>query len=55
MKELLTKLVNGESSMEDVLKAIEEETKDRVPRSRLNDKNDEIKELKEQLTSRDRS
>ena len=53
MEELLEKLANGESTVEDVLKAIEEETKDRVPRSRLNDKNDEIKELKEQLTSRD--
>lgn len=53
MKDLLTKLVNGESNIDDVLKAIEEDQKDRVPRSRLNDKNDEIKELKEQLTSRD--
>lgn len=53
MKELLAKLVNGEVSQEDVLKAIEDETKDRVPRSRLNDKNDEIKELKDQLASRD--
>ncbi|MGA4517211.1 phage scaffolding protein [Solibacillus silvestris] len=53
MKELLEKLVIGESHIEDVLKAIEDDSKDRVPRSRLNDKNDEIKELKEQLTSRD--
>ncbi|PIC73334.1 phage scaffolding protein [Sporosarcina sp. P17b] len=53
MKELLTKLSIGESTVEDVLQAIEEDSKDRVPRSRLNDKNDEIKELKEQLTARD--
>ena len=53
MKELLAKLASGESTVEDVLKVIEEDAKDRVPRSRLNDKNDEIKDLKEQLTSRD--
>ncbi|MGG0666960.1 phage scaffolding protein [Lederbergia citrisecunda] len=52
MKELLEKLANGESSVDDVLKVIEEDAKDRVPRSRLNDKNDEIKELKEQLDAR---
>lgn len=53
MKELLTSLVNGETTVEDVLAKIEADTKDRVPRSRLNDKNEEIKELKEQLTQRD--
>lgn len=53
MKELLEKLVNNETGVDEVLAAIEADTKDRVPRSRLNDKNDEIKELKEQLSQRD--
>jgi hypothetical protein len=53
MKELLEKLTKGESTVDDVLKAIEDSKKDFVPRSRLNDKNDEIKELKEEILNRD--
>ncbi|NYV64643.1 phage scaffolding protein [Bacillus sp. Gen3] len=53
MKELLEKLAKGETTVEDVLKAIDEADKDKVPRSRLNDKIDEIKELDKQLKERD--
>lgn len=53
MKELLEKLAKGEATVEDVLKAIDDNQKDYVPRSRLNDKNDEIKEFQQQLKQRD--
>lgn len=53
MKELLERLANNEATVEEVLTQIEADAKDKVPRSRLNDKNDEIKELKLQLTQRD--
>jgi myosin heavy subunit len=53
MKELLEKLAKGESTVEDVLKAIDEADKEKVPRSRLNDKNEEIKELKAEIKQRD--
>jgi myosin heavy subunit len=54
MKELLEKLANGEATVDDVLKAIDEADKDKVPRTRLNDKIDEIKELQGQLSDRDK-
>lgn len=54
MKELLEQLANGEKSVDDVLKAIDEADKEKVPRSRLNDKIEEIKELQEQLDDRDK-
>jgi hypothetical protein len=53
MKELLDKLSKGEATVEEVLKAIDDNQKDYVPRSRLNDKNDEIKELKDEIKQRD--
>jgi DNA repair exonuclease SbcCD ATPase subunit len=53
MKELLEKLSKGETTVEEVLKAIDDNQKDYVPRSRLNDKNDEIKDLKDELKNRD--
>ena len=53
MKELLEKLAKGETTVDDVLAAIDEADKEKVPRSRLNDKNDEIKELKAELSNRD--
>lgn len=53
MKELLEALSKGEKTVEDVLKAIDEADKEKVPRSRLNDKIAEVKDLKEQLKERD--
>lgn len=54
MKELLEKLAKGETTVDDVLKAIDEADKEKVPRSRLNDKIDEIKDLTTQLQDRDK-
>lgn len=54
MKELLEKLFKGEGSVDEVLAVIENEKKDMVPRSRLNDKNDEIKDLKAEIDNRDK-
>ena len=53
MKELLEKLAKGETTVDDVLAAIDEADKEKVPRSRLNDKNNELKELKAELSNRD--
>lgn len=53
MKELLEKLSKGETTVEEVLSAIDNDKKDYVPRSRLNDKNDEIKDLKAEIKNRD--
>lgn len=53
MKELLEKLVKGEVTTDDVIAQIEDSKKDMIPRSRLNDKNDEIKELKAEIKQRD--
>ncbi|WP_258831453.1 phage scaffolding protein [Peribacillus frigoritolerans] len=53
MKELLEKLSKGETTIDVVLQAIDEADKDKVPRSRLNDKIDEINDLKSQLKDRD--
>lgn len=54
MKELLEKLAKGESTVDEVLKAIEESDKEKVPRSRLNDKIAEVKDLEGQLKDRDK-
>lgn len=53
MKELLEQLSKGEVTIDDVLKAIDDNQKDYVPRSRLNDKNQEISELKAEIKTRD--
>lgn len=53
MKELLEKLAKGETTVDEVLKVIDEADKDKVPRSRLNDKIEEVKELNQQLKDRD--
>lgn len=53
IKELLQALADGNKTIDEVNKAIEEETKNMVPRARLNDKNNEIKDLKKQLDDRD--
>ncbi|RLJ90127.1 phage scaffolding protein [Planococcus citreus] len=54
MKELLEKLAKGESTVDEVLTAIEESDKEKVPRSRLNDKIAEVKDLEGQLKDRDK-
>lgn len=54
MKELLEQLAKGEKTVEDVLKAIDEADQEKVPRSRLNDKISEVKELEGQLKERDK-
>lgn len=54
MKELLEKLASGETTVDEVLKAIDEANQERVPRSRLNDKIDEVKDLEAQLKDRDK-
>jgi DNA repair exonuclease SbcCD ATPase subunit len=54
IKELLEKLQKGEANIEEVLQAIEDSKKDMVPRSRLNDKIEEIKELQQEITNRDK-
>lgn len=51
---LLEQFSNGEVDKQKVVDAIEEQNSGMVPRSRLNDKNTEIKELKEELTNRDK-
>jgi myosin heavy subunit len=53
MKELLELLAKGEKTVDDVLKAIDDANKEMIPRSRLNDKIDEVKELNKQLKDRD--
>lgn len=53
MKELLERLAKGESTLDEVLKALDEADKEKVPRSRLNDKIAEVKELEKQLKDRD--
>lgn len=52
MKELLEQLKAGESTVEDVLQAIDDSEKDKVPRSRLNDKIAEVKDLEAELQNR---
>lgn len=54
MKELLEKLIKGEVTIDEVINQIEDSKKDVVPRSRLNDKNEEINELKDEIKQRDK-
>ncbi|WP_432740827.1 phage scaffolding protein [Staphylococcus equorum] len=51
---LLEQFSNGEVDKQKVVDAIEEQNSGMVPRSRLNDKNTEIKDLKEEITNRDK-
>ncbi|MDW4034572.1 phage scaffolding protein [Staphylococcus saprophyticus] len=50
---VLTQFENGEIDKQKVIDSIEENNSGMVPRSRLNDKNAEIKDLKEEITNRD--
>ena len=52
MKELLEKLAAGTITVDDVLKEIDDSDKDKVPRSRLNDKIAEAKDLEGELEKR---
>lgn len=52
MKELLEQLAAGTTTVDDVLKAIDDSDKDKVPRSRLNDKISEVKDLEGELSKR---
>ena len=52
MKELLEKLIAGESSVDDVLNAINDSEGDKVPRTRLNAKIQEVKDLEAELQNR---
>ena len=50
---VLTQFENGEIDKQKVIDSVEEMNSGMVPRSRLNDKNAEIKDLKEEMTNRD--
>src|SRR5690606_40605214 len=52
MKELLEKLAAGTTTVEDVLQAIDDSEKDKVPRTRLNAKIQEVKDLEAELQNR---
>lgn len=52
-KDLLKQFADGSADEKTVIEAYEKATEGMIPRSRLNDKNDDIKELQEQLTKRD--
>lgn len=54
VKELLEKFKSGEVNIDEVLAKIEEGKKDMIPRARLNEKNEEIKRLKEEIENRDK-
>ncbi|WP_449126357.1 phage scaffolding protein [Staphylococcus chromogenes] len=51
---LLDQFANGEVDKQKVLDTVEESQSGMVPRSRLNDKNAEIKNLKAEITNRDK-
>lgn len=53
LKALLEQFKNGEVDEQKVLDTFDESQSGMVPRSRLNDKNAEIKDLKEEITNRD--
>lgn len=53
MKDLLEKLLAGDLTVDSVLEQIDAADKEKVPRTRLNDKITEIKELEAQLKERD--
>lgn len=50
---VLTQFENGEIDKQKVIDSVEEMNSGMVPRSRLNDKNAEIKDLKEEMANRD--
>lgn len=50
---VLTQFENGEIDKQKVIDSVEEMNSGMVPRSRLNDKNAEIKDLKEEMSNRD--
>ncbi|MCO4339546.1 phage scaffolding protein [Staphylococcus agnetis] len=51
---LLDQFANGEVDKQKVLDTVDESQSGMVPRSRLNDKNAEIKDLKTEITNRDK-
>ncbi|PTG08594.1 phage scaffolding protein [Staphylococcus chromogenes] len=51
---LLDQFANGEVDKQKVLDTVEESQSGMVPRSRLNDKNADIKDLKAEITNRDK-
>lgn len=51
---LLDQFANGEIDKQKVLDTVDESQSGMVPRSRLNDKNAEIKDLKTEITNRDK-
>lgn len=53
LKTLLEQFKNGEVEMDKVIDAVDESKTGMVPRSRLNDKNAEIDELKAEIAKRD--
>lgn len=52
-KDLLRQFADGSADEQTVIEAYEKATEGMIPRSRLNDKNEDIKELQEQLAKRD--
>lgn len=52
-KDLLKQFADGSADEKAVIEAYEKATEGMIPRSRLNDKNEDIKELQEQLAKRD--
>lgn len=52
-KDLLKQFADGSADEQAVIEAYEKATEGMIPRSRLNDKNEDIKELQEQLAKRD--
>lgn len=51
-KDIVKQFADGTADEQDVIKAYEDATSNMVPRSRLNDKNEDIKELQAQLEER---
>ena len=52
-KDLLKQFADGSADEQAVIEAYEKATEGMIPRSRLNDKNEDIKELQEQIAKRD--
>ncbi len=52
-KDLLKQFADGSADEQTVIEAYEKATEGMIPRSRLNDKNEDIKELQEQIAKRD--
>lgn len=53
-KDIVKQFADGTADEKDVIKAYEDATSNMVPRSRLNDKNEDIKELQAQLEERNK-